>query len=633
MQRNVTLVSRFFSTCFLLIIVTLLNTPSVRGQTASNAPPPHAASASPSDKATEHIPADLSKDARLDRRLTLHEVGTPFNALLKKISNSELALTVETDSAERKLHINLKERSIRQLMQSLADLFPGDWYAAQEGKGYRFEMNLKAARRRQRWWGLFLGEREKALDAMRAAVLHAMRTPPQPPAKLVTDHAHEDGIDAETWREIARQKTVFNTLPAALQEQIANQINDTPWYNQRDLFTSSGMQDGALLIPVSAFPDEIRSRFVSIPQDPRGNAPLEGDVYVRFSNFGISVTASLVTLDGKILRTVGKLSVLPTPDMMPLRLNRADLPQEVKKRGKAASPAWKELAAFQQSRVWPNDPPKPAAKRQRPNRIEMQEALAQNEGLEFVSDFYSTLGDIFTVPTEKLARPLKEELDWQAQAQDISWKQEAQSGLYLFRSNRWYRDDLLEIPAPILQRWKDYKKRQITLELQRQKQGIKVTREMAQGDFLAELDSITDFVCACTPWQLFNGMENVMMSSDELPLSIIEQATEKYRAEKGLRPDLRRPFDQDILGIQILYHTLLFYGGLSQDERAALFAGRIDANALTPAQQQQARYILPALQVISPPPEGEPLLIGIEIMPGGGWIGLPYLHLVLAARK
>ena len=630
MLHYATPVSRFLLNCFLFSSVTLLAFSSVRAQTVRKFLTPPTSASSQVDTAREHIPADLSKDTRLNRRISLHEVGTPFNTLLKKISVPDLTLTVETDSAEQKLHINIKERSIRELMQGVAELFPGDWYAQPDGNGYRYEMNIKSARRRRRWWELFLSEREKAFAAIRVAILQDMRTPMPRPARFVTDHEHEDGVDEATWRAMVKEKAVFNTLPVALQEQIAGQIIDTALYDQRGSFTSSEMQEGALLFPLTAFPDEMRQRFGVVPKDGQGNARSEEKVYVRFSNFGWRVEASFVTIEGKYLRSVGTLSVTRTPDMIPISLNQTDLPKEVKKRGKEAPLAWRELAAFQQSRVWPNDLPKSTAKRERPNRIEMQEALVEKEGVEFVSDYY-TARDVTNVQPEKLTRPLKEELDWEAQAQDMSWKQEAQSGLYLFRSNRWYRDDLLEIPAPILQRWMEYRKRQIALELERNKQGIKPTTEIYRADFLAELDWIADFVTALTPWQLFNGLANVVVSSDALPLSGMEQAIQKVQQGRNNRSYPRRPFDQDRLGIQALYHTLVFYGSLSHEERVALLAGRIDANSLMPALQQQARYILPALQVISPPRAGEPLWLRIEIGPDGGWTGLPPLHLVLSS--
>ena len=39
-----------------------------------------------------------------------------------------------------------------------------------------------------------------------------------------------------------------------------------------------------------------------------------------------------------------------------------------------------------------------------------------------------------------------------AAKRDISWKRTA-DGLVLIRNNRWYRDDDLEVPQPLLRRW------------------------------------------------------------------------------------------------------------------------------------------------------------------------------------
>ena len=578
------------------------------------------------------MPADLSKDARLDRRLSLHEVGTSLNVLLKKISSPDLILTVETESAEQKLHINIKQRSVRQLMQSLADVFSGSWYVRQDGTGYRYETNLQTIRRRRHWWDLFLGEREKAFNAMRASVLQTMRTSLKPPVRFVKNHTEEDGIDEETWRKLASEKNFFSMLPATLQDQVANNIDEVPWYNMRGLVTSSGMDEGALFVPLRSLPDEIRSKFMPATTQAQADPSEERDTFVRFSNFGNLVMGALVTLDGHTVpRMLASMNVPSSMEMLPLRLNQAKLPEEVKKRGKAASAAWKELAAYQQSCVWINDVPKQYPTREMTNRIDVQEYLAETQGIEFVSDYYTAFRGVMSSKPEKLRLPLTEELNWQAQAQDISWKREAGSDIYLFRNNRWYRDDLLEIPAPSIQRLLAYKKRQVEQELQWRKEGRVPTPQMGYAAFRLELDCIAEAVHTLTPWQLFNGLANVVVPADQIPLSPTDLLVAQQNAANTHKPP-RLAFEQDMLGILFQYHTLHFYGSLSKEERAVLLEGHLDFHALSPEHQQQARYLLPLLQVFNPTLIGEQLLIGIQPDPGG-YIGVPHMRLFISSKS
>lgn len=577
----------------------------------------------------DDVPADLNKDGRLDRLVTLHEVGTPFNGLLEKISASNLSLKVKKDTAEQKLHLNIKQRSVRQLMQSLTTLLDGDWYALPDASGYRFERDSKAIRRQKRWWQLFLTEREYAFSKMRATVLAAMRTPLRPPAKFVTNHEVEDGIDEATWRKRADEMAVFNALPAALQERIANQIDELPWYGLRGTVRASTMDENAVVIDLNTLPDSLRRQFGGTTDAPGGDQGLNTRDFVTFINFGNAVNATVVSLDGSRIREAASFDFPLTSDSIPMRLNQSDLPVEVKKRGKSAPPNWRELAAYQVSRVWANDAPPPAPPREAPNRIEMQEWLAETQGLEFVSDYYTAFRGVTDFKVDKLTGSLKAELDWQAIAQDISWKRLEGSGIYLFRNNRWYRDDLLEIPVPILKRWIGYKKNVIERQLQWEKARITPTTQMWRDLFRSEFDALADAVYALTPWQLFNGLGNVVVPQDDIPLSPMEQMVAKADADNNRRARPRIAFYYDIFGILFNYRTLLFYGSLDRDQRSALFDGRLDPNALTPVQSQQAFQLLHILQV-SPLPERAAVRIGIRPMPGA-FTGMPRYRLWLSS--
>ena len=127
--------------------------------------------------------------------------------------------------------------------------------------------------------------------------------------------------------------------------------------------------------------------------------------------------------------------------------------------GDAAPLAWKQLADYQRGRVWPNTLPKLPPDYGHPFQIGISRAaqtdwLGERGGMEYVCDYYSKGGS--TMPPEQrkqpLRRPLAAELDELAAKRDISWKRTA-DGLVLIRNNRWYRDDDLEVPQPLLRRW------------------------------------------------------------------------------------------------------------------------------------------------------------------------------------
>lgn len=51
-------------------------------------------------------PADLAADTRLDRQISLHEIGIPLNSLLIKVNHDDLALAADRNCDTLKLHLN-----------------------------------------------------------------------------------------------------------------------------------------------------------------------------------------------------------------------------------------------------------------------------------------------------------------------------------------------------------------------------------------------------------------------------------------------------------------------------------------------------------------------------------------------
>src|SRR5262249_441710 len=67
----------------------------------------------------------LAQDARLDLPVSLDEIGTSMEDLLKKVSRKGLTLRAGRNCSAQKLQIRLKNRPLRTLMLALAELLPG----------------------------------------------------------------------------------------------------------------------------------------------------------------------------------------------------------------------------------------------------------------------------------------------------------------------------------------------------------------------------------------------------------------------------------------------------------------------------------------------------------------------------
>lgn len=118
----------------------------------------------------------LAEDKRLDSLLTLTERNAQLDELLPRLSTKILRLEADRSCAQQKVQLRLKQRSLRTLMQALADLLPGEWIPLEKEKGYVLRMKQNAILKRNEWWQLFLQERERAYASLRVGILKSMRS-------------------------------------------------------------------------------------------------------------------------------------------------------------------------------------------------------------------------------------------------------------------------------------------------------------------------------------------------------------------------------------------------------------------------------------------------------------------------
>lgn len=575
----------------------------------------------------------IAEDKRLDSPLSLTERNIQLDELLPRLSTKGLRLEADRSCAQQKVQIRLRHRPLRVLMQALAELLPGEWIALEKDRGYLLRMKQKTTQKRSDWWQLFMGEREKALAAIRVEVLKHMRAGREP-SNNEFGTGRDPSVTDKQEAEMEITHSFFQNLPADMQERIANQMNENPSLDSGG--TSTGDDEGATVVFIKELPSEmaeslrakIASRLhttqdkinwdtVSLEFINGGGGLLVNPVVPGFrsmgSLYGEGLHESKVWLLGWLLRPEG------IPLHRTLEFDK-DTPIE-----------WKQLAAYSQSIVWKNDPPATKALYSRPPyRSDMLEWVGEKSDIEFVADFYSKPGFVMR-PEEKakpLPAPLKEFLDRQAEIQDFSWKKR-DDNLYLFRNNRWYRDDYMEVPNPLL---RSFLALSMTFDDGKIKSGADFHPTHLQRMY-AMLNKHAEFVSALSPWQISHGLRYYAPLANE-PISLDYKPGVVFRnkaAQLDHHDFLEFPFYSDSKSIIGRYHTIQFYAGLEENQRKALLTNQLGFDGLSEIQKHQVAYLIP--KVMSALKQTKyPVVIGL--MPkyyGEEKTSIPSIHLALVS--
>lgn len=620
------------------------------------------AAASPSVPVTmlEPLPNSLpAEDARLDRPVTLDEISVPLDELLREVSREEggdrLRLEAGADCADLKVQVRLNQRPLRVLMRALAEMLPGAWRRDDVRGGYRLEMNRVAVDRRAEWWRLFLGEREKALAAQKLAALDAMRQEPYRRRPSDPDPEHSD---RQVEAAFGHHQEFFHALPPDMQQQIAADLDDRAFYGLKDIRFGGWIEAGGTLVPVSQLPPEARSALLGsarvyadrITRDApafadqvRSDLPTQSSDfnrgYIEVRNAGCVLlgvpyncpkSLGFIDLHVPIRMDVFLLMLDQNPLIETLRW-RKDAPK-----GKAVPDEWKRLIAYQQSRVWPNAlPPVPRdtlhAWKPAVSRAAQLEWLGDQGHMEFVADYYSRGG--YSMPEAQrktpLTRPLEKELNEIAARRDVSWKKSL-DGIYLVRDNRWYRDDRLEVPQPLLRRWfgalLQARRRFLQDRAQPQKPVLPQSPEERLTALKAAWDWAAEVVETLTPWQIWNGLAR--FQPEEKGLTAANDDTfQKVYAAVGRPPEFLHgppagfdpvrdqlqmpPFSSQTSILEGFLNTARFYDGLDNQAREALLTGRLLFVSLNPVQRQQAISLQPRLPGVLAGDPAVPVLLGL----------------------
>ena len=525
--------------------------------------------------AAQEAPKDaLENDPRLDRVVSLRAVGVETSALLRTLSSEKLFLRASRSCAAQKLQIKIAKRPLRVLMQSLAELLPGAWEADKDKSGYVLIMDAKAVTRRARWQRLFEEKQASAREAQRQALLKALRTEPRP-----GDFSNSDPQNPGYGARVRDNLSFFRALTPGMQENISRAMDDTGEY--LGVYSNSILPENAVHARLSELPADaqtiLRQRFAALsPVGPHlGSDP---DICFQFVRHSLSISVSAE--NGRLRGDPGLPEMIFGIGQYTPGLGLDDSFQRaVKKLGKKAPHEWIELAAFENSRVWPNTLPPPSNAIYLPpqNRADLLQWLADKADFEYVADYYARPSVLLDDAKRKreLQKPLSVELNIMARDHDLSWKQTA-GQIYLFRNNRWYRDDLTEAPGDLLTEW-------MTRLQTQNEEGRKKKVHLKSLNWKLQMDLDSEIVAKLNRWQIGRGLMGYVIES------------QKPDASGAMQYQMAFPFSQ--MGPRLFNENglLTFYAELTEDQRAALASGALAAASLTPAQQETFSRIAPGL--------------------------------------
>jgi len=564
--------------------------------------------AQPAQQFTVQTQEMLASDKQLQEKVSLQETGISLAELLRRVSPKNFSLTAAQSCSNLKIQVRLRQHPLYVLMHSLAQLVPGYWITHKDGKGLELVMKREAVLSREKWWHLFESDREQAKIAQRADLLRQMRAKPR--IRKPNDPNPENS-DLAIEAQMSERRSFFHELPSELQEQIANMATDCPLFSTGRGSFGTGNEENALQVKLSSLPSGVQQRAKKAAAQilANGKATFDADnAWVSFTNGGFCVLANIITSDGKETGTAASLSGDIAPRASTLFLNHKNLPWMLKELGKTAPDTLKRLAAYEEIRVWKNALP---TQRERIhkyyNKTDTLDWLAEKVGIDFVSDYY--MNNEYPMP-DKIRNsspviPLEEELNFQADGLDMSWKKRS-DGIYLFRNNRWYRDDALEIPLPLLQRLY-LRKLDINHLIVKGKLAVPETEYRKK---LMDLDA--EVIQSLNLYQIAQSLRG--FNPEVLPEAVQKQLPSP--TEEDLTTFTKwgnYPFRDDTQRIIGQLNTIRFYASLDDEARKALIAGKLPYSQLNETQRKLAVFLQPLLRPVVSKSDASSLIL--KLMP------------------
>jgi hypothetical protein len=517
----------------------------------------------------------LQQDTRLQRTMTLNEIGISLAQLARQLSSKSLSLRVAKDCEDQKVQIHLKERPLYVLFDALSELLKGYWEPLTDNRGYEFRLKSDTKRYRDTWWDVYLRERDRARVEVSRNLLKAMRAEA---TKATGEHGEELPEDLKNRLEEGHR--LVNMLPLQIQQRLADWLDERPYYSIDTLsYGGQGAEEASLVVPLDEMPYPLQETIQRIAGKEGAVTPAVKALYL---NGGTGIIISILDEKGKILASpVFNLFQIPVSVCL-LHPNHMRLTQEVRRLGKQAPAAWQQLARYHTTPVWKNNLSAPTPEDSAsPFRADVLEWLHQSGNVEIVADYYFRPGLRMSKERKnvRLWRTVEEEMNRLAATQDLSWKRRRDS-VYLVRNNRWYRDDRCDVSVDLALKWIEELSALTFGKMQLHHR----TTEPLWTQLKRRLDAQAEVVQTLTPWQICNGFKFITYTP---------RLEEKFAQATGKKdPDvqevLRRVQDQELrshfedcpftlLSDQIMqqWSLLRFYAALSEIQRVQLLQGQL----------------------------------------------------------
>jgi hypothetical protein len=515
-------------------------------------------------------PQGFANDSKLNNKVSVDYICTDLKTICRQLSTNSILIKAHPDCQDVKIQCRLNQRTQAQIMGVLAEWLPGNWEKLPNETGYILIRTPKASKQMKEWWETFLRVREQAYKAQTEELIKVMSTPPPQRPANGTPPKNDAGDGLPPLPDPNEEQALFHSLPEPVVRQLLQKHINYADYQKESGGTFSQDQVPSLTVPL---PDVTRTALRGYGK----NFP--NDAQLRLRYIGTNVHALIfgeVSSHPLASATLGPTQpkwfyFAPRPDdsIVAFSANVQDeLPKDVK-----------TLIALSKRTVWKNAQPKssnatqPLSLLQMLTRAAALAKLTNAPNVEYLADYYSSFGNDENVPPVRNRPPSEEEWNQFALQYDSSLKRN--EDVVLVRSNRWYRDDKLEVPHELAKQW--MQKRD-----QRKGEGLRAPRDI--------ISDACEFARSLTLWQAANGLK--WLSRREMASTPKEWQTLLGQTVRTGPP----LFLMDSMWLIRLYDIVSFCNSLSEEARTALLDKRLMFSSLTAPQRDALLKLIPELQ-------------------------------------
>ena len=522
----------------------------------------------PQPSAPTKVPVDVNTTfQKLEAtRVTVHRAGIPLPELLKQWSKPELVLLASAVFRDQRVTLHTKNRSLRSVLESLAELLGGSWRIQDAGKTLFLDTGIERKSYAQGWWGYYLAERKQAQQTKFEALKAMLNRPPTVYKPGVNFRGEQRFADERT-----RNSRFFSLLSPEIKQQIAT-LALTEDYS--DILGSLG-EGETVLVPEESLSKEARALLMEAEPGLRhAKEP---------SMFGFYLSGDTVNVKQIVPGQISQVLDVSSDYAMTMESFTTDFDQrmvaKVSTQMTHGIPKnWQRLLRYQNKTIWKNEPPKKYDIYILMNSptSELLKSLTEQKQEDVLADSYAERNRSPTseetrlswksIPTEALLNQLAAESDY-------SWMRRPDK-LYLVRNNRWYRDDMTQVPVALMTEWRK-RLEQETIERKGKK------KETEEEKAARILDWGTRFLADLSVFQIAYGLR---CSLDE------RQGGGGYDYRSA---DYEMtPFSEYAEATLRNYRLLRFYSLLNENQKVAFRRGNLPLAQLSPAQWVKAESLL-----------------------------------------